>query len=189
MKGICHIWSRGRHFSPSLPGDRYLILGSPQKRPPGRNLGEHRLVRRSGATSRGTVLIFCFLCKLCVLGSLFCTGTGFLNRFPSHFPPCCPAMSLRKLPFSKLKKFTKTSRCKSSHFYKKGSFFEPLFAWNNRNVVLELIFLCFWHFEVWPKKRSFLRTFPYHSLCKTTISATFLCHFWNIRCVFEAFIV
>ena len=28
MKGICHKWSRGRHFSPSLPGDRYLKLGS-----------------------------------------------------------------------------------------------------------------------------------------------------------------
>ena len=28
MKGICHIRSRGRHFSPSLPGDRYLKLGS-----------------------------------------------------------------------------------------------------------------------------------------------------------------
>ena len=28
MKGICLIWSRGRHFSPSMPGDRYLKLGS-----------------------------------------------------------------------------------------------------------------------------------------------------------------
>ena len=28
MKGICLVWSRGRHFSPSLPGDRYLELGS-----------------------------------------------------------------------------------------------------------------------------------------------------------------
>ena len=56
MKGICHIWSRDRHFSPSMPGDRYLKL-SPQKRPPGRNLGEHRLVRRSGTTSRGTALL------------------------------------------------------------------------------------------------------------------------------------
>ena len=28
MKGICLQWSRGRHFSPSLPGDRYLNLGS-----------------------------------------------------------------------------------------------------------------------------------------------------------------
>ena len=28
MKGICPIWSRARHFSPSLPGDRYLKLGS-----------------------------------------------------------------------------------------------------------------------------------------------------------------
>jgi len=26
MKGICHIWSRGRHFSPSLPGNRYRKL-------------------------------------------------------------------------------------------------------------------------------------------------------------------
>ena len=56
MKGICHIWSRGRHFSPSLPGNRYLKL-SPQKRPPGRNLGEHHSVRRSGTASRGTALL------------------------------------------------------------------------------------------------------------------------------------
>ena len=28
MKGICHAWSRGQHFSPSMPGDRYLKLGS-----------------------------------------------------------------------------------------------------------------------------------------------------------------
>ena len=61
MKGICHKWSRGRLISPSLPvgDDWYLNLNS-QKRPPGRNLGEHRLVRRSGTTSRGTVvLLFC----------------------------------------------------------------------------------------------------------------------------------
>ena len=54
MKGICQMWSRGRHFSPSTPGDRYLKLSS-QKRSPGRNLGEHRLLRCSGTT----VLIFC----------------------------------------------------------------------------------------------------------------------------------
>ena len=61
MNGICLIWSRGRHISPSLPvgDDRYLNLSS-QKRPTGRNLGENRLVRRSGTASRGTVvLIFC----------------------------------------------------------------------------------------------------------------------------------
>ena len=61
MKGICHIWSRGRLISPSLPvgDDWYLNLNS-QKRPPSRNLGEHRSVRRSGTTSRGTVvLVFC----------------------------------------------------------------------------------------------------------------------------------
>ena len=27
MKRICLEWSRGRHFSPSLPGDKYLVLG------------------------------------------------------------------------------------------------------------------------------------------------------------------
>ena len=68
MNGICLIWSRGRLISPSLPvgDDRYLNLSS-QKRPTGRNLGGNRLVRRSGTTSRGTVLIFRLLCKLSVL--------------------------------------------------------------------------------------------------------------------------
>ena len=62
MKGICHIWSRGRLISPSMPvgDDWYLNLNS-QKRPPSRNLGEHRLVRRSGATSRGTVVLVFYL--------------------------------------------------------------------------------------------------------------------------------
>ena len=71
MKGICHIWSRDRHFSPSLPGDRCLKL-SPQKRSPGRNLGEHRSVRRSGTTSRGTAL---FILGLRMRSSL---GLNFL---------------------------------------------------------------------------------------------------------------
>ena len=58
MKRICHTWSRDRHFSPSLPpGDKYLNLGSPKKRSSGRNLGEHRSVRRSGTKSRGTALL------------------------------------------------------------------------------------------------------------------------------------
>ena len=62
MKGVCHEWSRGRLISPSLPvgDDWYLNLNS-QKRPPGRNLGEHRLVRRSGTASRGTVILAFYL--------------------------------------------------------------------------------------------------------------------------------
>ena len=60
MKGVCRIWSRGRHYSPSLPGDKYLKRCW-KKRSPGRNLGEHRLVRRSGNTSRSTaLLVFCW---------------------------------------------------------------------------------------------------------------------------------
>ena len=61
MNGICLVWSRGRLISPSLRvgDDRYLNLSS-QKQPTGRNLGGNRLVRRSGATYRGTVvLVFC----------------------------------------------------------------------------------------------------------------------------------
>ena len=53
--------SYGLLISPSLPvgDDRYLNLSS-QKRPTGRNLGGNRSVRRSGTTSRGTVvLVFC----------------------------------------------------------------------------------------------------------------------------------
>ena len=58
-RDLCHIWSRGRHFSPPLPGDCYLKLRS-QRRSPGRNLAQHRLVRRSGTASRGTaLLVFC----------------------------------------------------------------------------------------------------------------------------------
>ena len=73
-KGICHVWSRGRHFSPSLPGDRYLKLSS-KKRSPGRNLGEHRLVRRSGNTSRGTVVLVLFLRM----------RSFFITQFPTIF--------------------------------------------------------------------------------------------------------
>ena len=58
MKGICHLWSRGRLISPSLPvGDDWYLNLSSQKRPTGRNLGGNRSVRRSGATSRGTALL------------------------------------------------------------------------------------------------------------------------------------
>ena len=62
MNGICLIWSRGRLISPSLPigDDRYLNLSS-EKRPTGRNLGGNRLVRRSGTTSRGTVVLVFYL--------------------------------------------------------------------------------------------------------------------------------
>ena len=45
----------------SLPAWRQVSETWLQKRPPGRNLGEHRLVQRSGATFRGTALIFLFL--------------------------------------------------------------------------------------------------------------------------------
>ena len=57
MNGICLIWSRGRLISLSLPvgDDRYLNLSS-QKRPTCRNLGGNRLVRRSDAASRCTVV-------------------------------------------------------------------------------------------------------------------------------------
>ena len=57
MKGICHVSSRGRRFSPSLHGDRCLKLSS-RRRSPSRNLGEHRLVRPSGTTSRGTAFLY-----------------------------------------------------------------------------------------------------------------------------------
>ena len=80
------IWSRGRLISPSLPVDdgRYLNLSS-QKRPMGRNLGGNRSVRRSGTTSRGTVvLVFCLRMRrlpLTLVLTIFAgiTRASFLN--------------------------------------------------------------------------------------------------------------
>ena len=117
MKGICHIWSRSRHFSPSLPGDRYLNLGS--KSDHRAELGEHRLVRRSGATSRGTALVFCSLCKRCVLDTRFCAGLSFQELIYST-------------PFEKLNNANFPLFC---HFW--------FFAQNNPNMVLESLLTWF----------------------------------------------
>ena len=61
MKGSCHRRNRGRQISPSLPsGDVFFMKLNSEKRSPSRNLGEHREVRYSGTTSRGTAfLVFC----------------------------------------------------------------------------------------------------------------------------------
>ena len=95
MKGICHTWSRGRHFSPSLPGDRYLNLGSKSDL---RAEISGSIVWYDALAPRPEVL-FSFSAfyankVFCVLS--FCTGTGFLNRFSSHFSPCCPTISLNE---------------------------------------------------------------------------------------------
>ena len=55
-KAFCCTWSRSRHPSPSVPGDRYLKRIS-QTRAPGRNHGGNRLVRCSGTTSGDTALL------------------------------------------------------------------------------------------------------------------------------------
>ena len=64
-KGICRVWARGRRFPPSLPGDRFLELGS--KSPPGKsripNLGEHRSVRR--LAPRPEVLLLWYFVGAC----------------------------------------------------------------------------------------------------------------------------
>ena len=137
MKGICHTWSRGRHFSPSLPGDRYLNLGSPKKRPPGRNLGEHRLVRSSGATSRGTALILLSLCK-CVLTHF----RYFSNSY--HFS------NIRRL--FELPWFPHKANVR--------------YLWNlhtiDKTSSSEMSLLCFWHLE----NQSFLTTLSYYGFCK-----------------------
>ena len=111
MKGICHIWSRGRLISPSMPvgDDWYLNLNS-QKRPPGRNLGEHRLVRRSGTTSRGTVvLVFCLRMRsfprtevpTIFMGRNICVGSTKnltpMTKFTRHLAKKCLLNSSLKL--------------------------------------------------------------------------------------------
>ena len=72
MKGICRIWSRGRHFSPSMPGDRYLKLGSKS---------DHRaeisgnIVWYDALAPRPEVLR-----SFCSIYSNVCSGLSFLSR-------------------------------------------------------------------------------------------------------------
>ena len=97
MKGICHIWSRGRLISPSLPvGDDWYLNLSSQKRPTGRNLGGNRLVRRSGTASRSTVVLIFRLRMRSIsipevltifLRKIICIGSsGFLIYASFFFP-------------------------------------------------------------------------------------------------------
>ena len=62
-RGICHIWFRGRHISPSMPYREARSVAESSEGPTasksdrtGRNPGMTRLVRRSSATSEGTAL-------------------------------------------------------------------------------------------------------------------------------------
>ena len=65
MKGICLIWSRGRHFSPSLP-DRgptgIWNLAHSISDPRAEISGILVMVRRSSPTSRGTTYWFQYFC-------------------------------------------------------------------------------------------------------------------------------
>ena len=99
MKGICHIWSRGRHFSPSLPGDRYLNLGSKSDL---RAEISGSIVWYDALAPRPEVLLsfsaFYANNVLWVLSAQeLVSSTDFLNWFPSHFHQVALL-----LPFSKL---------------------------------------------------------------------------------------
>ena len=84
MKGICHTWSRDRHISPSLPGDRYLNLGSKSDLR-AEILGS--IVWYDALAPRPEVL-FSFSAfyanNVFWVLSVSCTGAGFLDRFPKY---------------------------------------------------------------------------------------------------------
>ena len=81
MKGICLIWSRGRHFSPSLPdrgptqGIRHLAHSISDPR--AEISGILVMVRRSSASSRGTTYWFQIFTFSCVPGNLVCSCGSF----------------------------------------------------------------------------------------------------------------
>ena len=63
-RGICHIWFRGRHISPSMPYREARSVAESSEGPTasksdrtGRNPGMTRLVRRSSAMSGGTAFL------------------------------------------------------------------------------------------------------------------------------------
>ena len=65
---ICHLWSRGRHFSPSLPGDRYLKLGSKsQKKKKSRAKISGSIVWYNALARRPEQLRVCCLVCACAL--------------------------------------------------------------------------------------------------------------------------
>ena len=101
MKGICLIWSRGRHFSPSLP-DRgptgIWNLAHSISDPRAEISGILVMVRRSSPTSRGTTYWFQYFCfptsrvfllRMCKLSErLFKSEKGqiWLVSFPDILP-------------------------------------------------------------------------------------------------------
>ena len=122
MNGICLIWSRGRLISPclSIGDDRYLNL-STQKRPTGRNLGGNRSVRRSGTTSKGTVvLVSCLRMRkfpLTLVLTIF-VGINELRRvrwipdssrviYSCQFPQRASGSEFTILPYYSLSKMSK----------------------------------------------------------------------------------
>ena len=77
------MWSRGRHFSPSLPGDRYLKLGSKSD-----NRAEisGNIVRYSALAPRPEVLRLCHLLCACAVSTEFLTtGVGKNANIDSVF--------------------------------------------------------------------------------------------------------
>lgn len=100
MKGIYHVWSRGRHFSPSLPGGRYLKLGSKSEN------------SKSQGASFGTMLWchvqrYCFISYKFALAHFLLDGISYqqwnlhlrLLRFPSthHYGMLNMALSHSKV--------------------------------------------------------------------------------------------
>ena len=74
MKGICHIWSRGRHISPSLPGNRYLNLA--QKSDPRAEISGEIVWYDALAPRPEVLLSWYFACACAVL-----RGPEFLTIF------------------------------------------------------------------------------------------------------------
>ena len=91
-KGICHKWSRGRHFSPSLHvrEARYLKTEHAQAESDLRAeiSGSIVKVQRSGSTSRGTVTRFTFLSSVYACAQTSSFHCAEINRPNSRWPPC-----------------------------------------------------------------------------------------------------
>ena len=96
-----------------------------------------------------------------ILGSFFACfwHFEFLPKI-GHFLTILPYYNLCRMAinFCHLSKYC--------HFSIGRRFYEPCFALNNWNVILESFFVCRWHFEFQPQNRPFLTTLPYCNLCK-----------------------
>ena len=132
----------------SLPAWRQVSKTWLQKRPPGRNLGEHRLVRRSGTTSRGTVaLVFCLHMRSYPRTEVLTTAVEKISAWGRLNTTCCHSPCIESTSMLSRNDFN----LYRIYLYRND------FASKRPNSITK-VSIPYWHFAHSPHDYSFLRS-------------------------------